>query len=64
MDEDKQGDIIDAIVAAVLGPGRRLSPGCPTLGKKEALAVLAFVRAVRGKEDGREDGAKQGNSSV
>lgn len=44
--DDTLGALVDAIVAEVL-PGPRATPGCPTLGKKEALALLAFVRASR-----------------
>ena len=55
---DRQGEIVDAIVREALGPETlRQSPGSPVLSKKEALAVLAFMRAARPQE-GKINGDK------
>ena len=41
----KLGELVDAIVCEVLG--QRQTPGSPTLAKKEALAILEFVRMAK-----------------
>lgn len=62
-----QGELVDEIVREVFGEEfPRGSPGCPTLSKKEALCILAFVRATKRamKTIGGEHGNKQGTGSI
>jgi hypothetical protein len=53
------GDLVDSIVLEVLG--QRATPGCPTLAKKEALAVLSFIRSSKNLATLAIEGGKDGH---